>query len=163
MPIFRKLVKEVSKAIFAIEAKTQKEADEKFEKFLSGEDDENKYYEYRDFMNSQCNEEVTDLMTFQNEDDYNRYAPSGADFWLKVEEKKDEEPKYDLYFIFDKGLRKVWHDINLAEMITHITAYNSKYILNPSGALDISYQCYINARDHGTNPVAYRLTERKGT
>ena len=163
MPIYRKLVREVSKAVIAVKADTKEEANKLLEDFLSNSDERyySKHDEYRDFMNSQCNEDVIDLLTFENEDDYNRYASTEADFWLGDEPKKDEEPKYDLYFVIDEdNVRNVWHDITLSEVIIHINSYNKIYILNPNTAY-ISFSCYEDAKKRGTNVVAYKLTKRK--
>ena len=67
MPIFRKIVTETSTAIFDIKADTKAEADEAFERKFRDPDREGDYDEYRDLMNSQCEEKVVDLQHWDNE------------------------------------------------------------------------------------------------
>ena len=161
MPIFRKLVREVSKAVFAIRANNQADADKVFDNFMNRDDDE-KYDEYRDFMNAQCTEDISDLMRFENEEDYNRFAPVAADFWLESPnlKKKVPDPVYDLYLVdYNINEPHVWLGITIDKVADIIKEKNEKYILHSDPYINV--ECYKQAAMNNSTVIAYRMEKRE--
>ena len=159
MPIFRKVVTETSQVIFDIKADTKAEADEAFERKFRDPDMEGDYDEYRDIMNSQCNETITNLISWENDEEYARTGLKAPDFYIEV--KKPKEPKYDVYFKFDDKIKghivKAYLDCHLNLVIEKLTEFNKDYILKPTIP---NGEAIKNSMDHGTKLIYY-VCERR--
>ena len=160
MPIFRKIVTETSTAIFDIKADTKAEADEAFERKFRDPDMEGDYDEYRDLMNSQCEEKVIDLQHWENDELYARTNFKGPDFF--IEAKKPKEPKYDVYLKFDDKIKghivKAYLDCHLSLVLEKLIEFSKDYILKPTIPND---EAIKNSRDHGTHLVYFVCERRK--
>ena len=160
MPIFRKIVTETSTAIFDIKADTKEEADEAFERKFRDPDMEGDYDEYRDIMNSQCNEAIINLTSWENDESYARTDLKAPDFF--IEAKKPVEPKYDAYFKFYDKIKghivKAYLDCHLNLVLEKLTEFNKDYIIKPTAP---TYEAIKNAADHGTNLIYYVCERRK--
>jgi len=161
MPIFRKIVTETSTAIFDIKADTKAEADEAFERKFRDPDMEGDYDEYRDLMNSQCEEKIIDIQQpWENDEEYARSDLRAPDFF--IEAKKPEEPKYDVYFKFYDKIKghivKAYPDCQLSLVLEKLTEFNKDYILKPTIP---NGEAIKNSMDHGTKLIYYVCERRK--
>ena len=159
MPIFRKVVTETSQVIFDIKADTKAEADEAFERKFRDPDMEGDYDEYRDIMNSQCNETIDNLTSWNNDEEYARSGIKAPDFF--IEAKKPKEPKYDVYFKFDDKIKghtvKAYLDCHLSLVLEKLTEFNKDYILKPTIP---NGEAIKNSMDHGTKLIYYMCERR---
>lgn len=159
MPIFRKVVTETSQVIFDIKADTKAEADEAFERKFRDPDMEGDYDEYRDIMNGQCNETITNLTSWENDELYARTDLKAPDFF--IEARKPEEPKYDVYFKFNDKIKghivKAYLDCHLSLVLEKLTEFNKDYILKP---VLPTGEAIKKSMDHGTKLIYYMCERR---
>lgn len=153
MAIYRKYFSRSSVATIAIEADTRREAQDIFDAWYSDPDSNEGFNE---FLSEHENDNELWVGGYPNLEDYNR-APKLDDF-LITKRKESKEPKYDLYFVFKNGVKRVFLECNMEKVVDEICKMNKDYILDPKAVPSVS--CIDDARKHNSTVICFNVERR---
>ena len=153
MAIFRKKITRKSAVQIAIEADSREQADQIFNDWL---DDERKNEELNEILSERAVDHEEWMPTFDNWGSYNMNTT--MDDILIGGQRKNKEPKYDLYISFDgTGSRSGYLDCTMDLILEELQKINKDYILKPALA---SIECIDDAQKRGCLILYYRATRR---
>lgn len=121
--IFRKLLKRESKVIVAVEADDIIEANKAFEEWYNNDDN----IESTSQLLAEREKDSEEwLVGFSTWEEFNRSGFACADFII---EKKDDEPRYDLYFFIDEKRKYSYMGITMKQVAQELDYYDKIYKL----------------------------------
>ena len=121
--IFRKLLKRESGVIVAVEADDIKEANKIFEEWYNKDDN---IESTSQLLAEKEKDSEHWMVPFNNWDQLNRSNAVSADFII---EKKDDEPKYDLYLFADGKIQCYYTGITMKRVVQELGYYDETYKL----------------------------------
>lgn len=121
--IFRKIIKRESRVIVAVEADDIKEANKTFEEWYNNNEETESISQLLSEREKDSEEWLAGFNTWE---ELNRTPFQCADFII---EKKDDEPRYDLYFFIDEKRKYYYTGITMTQVAQELDYYDKIYKL----------------------------------